>query len=90
MAWSGLEGFVEAFIAMFRSAPEALATTAIELPSGSAVRIDDVDPDANLERSAYLLTDGAHYYSLTCFGVAAPQDRWQSIAETLEFLPAEE
>ncbi len=90
VAWSDLEGFVEAFIAMFRSAPATLATTAIELPSGSAVRIDDVDEGANLERSAYLVTDGTSYYSLTCFGVAAPQDRWQSIAETFEFRPAEE
>jgi hypothetical protein len=40
--------------------------------------------------TTYLLTDGSVFDYLLCRGSERPDDRWLSIAETIEWLPAEE
>jgi hypothetical protein len=43
------------------------------------------------EQLDYLYTDGEVWFQLQCSTEdTAPDDRWLSIAETIEFLPAEE
>lgn len=88
--WSDLDSFGDAFVARFRSALPGSATATLDLPAGPAIRVDDLEPETGWSRSVYLLTSGSSYYSLTCFGPDPPDDRWLSIAETSEFLPAED
>jgi hypothetical protein len=68
------------------------STTEILLPAGSATRIDwdIVEPDGDHYSSTYNLAglDGPTW--LDCEGPERPDDDWLSIAETFEFLPAEE
>ena len=45
--------------------------------------------DGELRNVVYLLTDGTDFYSLMCRAPDAPEDRWLSVAETIEFLPVE-
>ena len=65
-------------------------STAMDLPAGYAVRVDTEWIDEGIFGSSYLLTDGKIHDSLLCRGSERPEDRWLSIAETFEFLPAEE
>lgn len=67
--------------------PSTLASEALTLPAGYAVRVDVEYPDWN--RSIYRLTDGRVAATLLCIAPRGPHDRWLSIAETFEFLPAE-
>ena len=90
VALGDLGGFARAFMATFREGSIDVQMTETRLPAGQAIHIDDRPPTADWYRTAYLLTDGAGYYSLTCYGFEPPDDRWLSIAETFEFLPAEE
>jgi hypothetical protein len=62
--------------------------TYLELPAGQAARMDG--PDEATHLSVYLLRDGNTFYWISCAGDDLPDDRWLSIAETFEFLPAEE
>jgi len=65
-------------------------STAMDLPAGYTVRVDTEWIDEGLFGSSYLLTDGKVFDSLLCSGSERPDDDWLSIAETFEFLPAEE
>jgi len=40
--------------------------------------------------TAWIFTDGDRHAALLCRSVRPPDDRWLSIAESFEFLPAEE
>jgi hypothetical protein len=62
--------------------------TYLDLPAGRAARLDGVAERA--DGSAYILKDGGTLAWLACAGIDRPADDWLSIAETLEFLPAEE
>jgi hypothetical protein len=79
--------------------PEASVTGThiVDLPAGEAGRLDYVEPMeftdmgvVTIHGSMYFLTGETWEYGLTCLAAAAPDDRWLSIAETFEFLPAEE
>ena len=71
-----------------------VSTTDVMLPSGPASRIDvvylDVEGFPPLVNATYLIVDGGMVYALTCHGEMFPEDRWLSIIETFEFLPAED
>jgi hypothetical protein len=65
-------------------------TTPLELPIGAAIRVDlrpgdPVWPDELDTYYFYAAPDG--FYSLNCWSLVGPDDRWLSIAKTLEFLP---
>ena len=63
--------------------------TVVELPGDHGTRLDWARFDA-LSATAYLFTDGSAWWRLECTSPEPPEDRWLSIAETFEFLPAEE
>ena len=69
---------------------------AVDIPAGPAFVMDITLPDTGQERGRVIAkgwVDGGDRntrLSLNCFGGARPEDDWLSIAETIEFLPAEE
>jgi hypothetical protein len=65
-------------------------STAMDLPAGYTVRVDTEWIDEGVFGSSYTLTDGKVADSLLCSGSERPDDDWLSIAETFEFLPADE
>ncbi|MEX1294977.1 MAG: hypothetical protein AB1Z67_02285 [Candidatus Limnocylindrales bacterium] len=62
-----------------------------ELPAGEVAHIDYSADFGGmvLELSLWLYVDGETQQNLTCTDELRPADSWRSIAETLEFLPAE-
>jgi hypothetical protein len=67
--------------------------TDVMLPAGAATRFDFGDPDkyGDWHRADYRFTAPDGVVWLLCKSVGArPDDDWLSIAETFEFLPAEE
>ncbi len=66
--------------------------TMVELPAGRAAQVDYSLqlPAYETQHVAYYFTDGSTFYVLTCTGVERPEDDWQSIAQTFEFVPAAE
>jgi hypothetical protein len=67
----------------------AVETEILDLPAGRAVVIDTAYRDGRHYRD-YVVTDGERWGALICGSRSPPDDRWLSIAETIEFLPAEE
>ena len=65
-----------------------LGRVRVDLASGPAWRLDYVGQ--SVPQSAYLLGWNDGILALDCFAFDPPDDRWLSIAETFEFLPAEE
>jgi hypothetical protein len=69
-----------------------LSTTSVALPIGEVVRVDatGVDADGPQPSSTYFLTDPDEtvIHTLVFYSSDPPDDRWLSIAETFEFLPA--
>jgi hypothetical protein len=61
----------------------------IEFAAGRDGRVDGTDSDGR-HNGIYLFTDGDGWYSLDCRSFALPDDRWRSIAETIEFLTEDE
>ena len=63
----------------------------VRLPAGRAWRIDAVH-DSGQHITEYVLTNDGDFYIIGCSieGWAQPDDDWLSIAETFEFMPAEE
>jgi hypothetical protein len=66
--------------------PSAVASEAVALPAGYAVRIDVTYSERDSDRAFYWLTDGHVLVSLLCLATRGPDDRWLSVAETFEFL----
>jgi hypothetical protein len=66
--------------------PSAVASEALALPAGYAVRIDVTLSEHGTDRSIYYLTDGGVIATLLCLAARGPGDRWLSVAETFEFL----
>jgi hypothetical protein len=66
--------------------------TMLELPAGESARLDYElrFPVLQTNQAAYYFTDGSTFHLLTCTDVVRAVDDWLSIAETFEFLPAEE
>ena len=66
---------------------------AINLPAGPVARADKVSPHGRPGTVYFYLEDG-EWFALGCYAHdpadGRPADRWLSIAETVEFLPAEE
>jgi hypothetical protein len=60
------------------------------LAAGDAVRVDVEYVDREWDRSYYWLTDGRVLATLGCQATRGPDDHWLPIAETFEFLPADE
>lgn len=75
-----------------------IETSEVELPAGRAVRfISDYALDDGLAEdygarfvTTYILTDGRTLLILGCSAAARPDDDWQSVAESVEFVPEEE
>ncbi len=65
----------------------------VDLPSGRAGMVEYATPypgGGELARTVYLLLHDGRGYSLTCMDATRHADRWLAIAESIEFLPAEE
>jgi len=73
------------------SMPEWAETSSavVSLPVGQVARIDAVGADGAYQEQ-YLFTDGDRWLFLNCSADERRDDGWLSIAETFEFLPAEE
>jgi hypothetical protein len=84
--WNDLDGFADYLTGTDGTSDDGFARTEIEAAAGRAIRLDD---ERTRPSSAYLFTDGARYYSVACSVEDPPDDRWLSIAETFELLPAE-
>jgi len=70
--------------------PDSVTSTMLDLPAGPAGAIDVTDEEWWNTRT-YLLTDGERWFYLHCDDTfEPPDDDWLSIAETFEFLPADE
>lgn len=67
----------------------AVEQEVLDLPAGRAITIDTAYRDGWHSRD-YLVTDDERWGALTCGSTSPPNDRWLSIAETFELLPAEE
>lgn len=59
----------------------------VELPAGPAERVDFADNESGGRFSMYFLWDDGFVHELTCRGDELPDDRWLSIAETLDIDP---
>ena len=68
------------------------STTEVLLPVGPVTRNDEVgqEPDGVWYSTVYNLVAPDGMVWLNCSGPVRPDDHWLSIAETFEFLPAEE
>ena len=64
--------------------------TNLDLPSGRAVRMDVVWEEGGGLISSYYFVDGTTWFVMNC-GTSGepPEDRWLSVAESFEFLPAD-
>jgi len=71
------------------SGPDA---TMLDLAVGAVARLDYglQYPGLETAHAAYYFTDGSTFHLMTCTHVERAEDDWLSIAETFEFLPAEE
>jgi hypothetical protein len=65
-----------------------LATTSVELPFGTAIRIDMDDAVRDRTWRMYLFERGAEHYLLSCADQLHSEDDWMSVAETIELLPS--
>jgi len=63
--------------------PEGMVVTDVVLPAGEAVRMD------TFESSEYAVLGEMGVVKIYCSGLDVPDDRWLSIAESIEFLPEE-
>ncbi len=63
-----------------------LTTVELDLPSGPAIRADW----KKLSATAWVVRDHGRVVVLHCSSKRPPEDRWRSIAESIEFLTAEE
>lgn len=62
----------------------------VDLPIGRAARIEFTIPGFPEVASTYLFEGEASHISLTCQALDRQDEDWLAIAETLEFLPAQE
>ena len=85
--WNDLDEFADYLAGADGLGGDAFTRTEVQVKAGRAVRLDD---ERTRPSSAYLFTDGTRYYSVACSDPDPPQDRWLSMAETFEFLPADE
>jgi len=88
--WSDLDDAGEFIQSVLRDFGAATTSTALRLPVGDAIRIDAEVAEEGFFDTTYLLTDGTTFYGLTCDASDPPDGRWLAIAESFEFLPAEE
>lgn len=79
----------EGFGDLLASSPQI---TMLQLPAGEAARVDYslAFPQFETLHAVYYFIDEPDVYSLTCTALERPDDDWLSIAETFEFLPADE
>ena len=61
----------------------------VMLPSGPAMLIEAERSDG-LSGTQYKVNSDGRSFDLVCYANQTPPDRWRSISETIEFLPAEE
>ena len=64
----------------------SVETRRLELPGGSSIACDALHEDGWVWRG-YLVTDGDRWLLLMCGSMNPPEDRWISIAESMEFVP---
>jgi hypothetical protein len=76
--WASVDAFVDGTTA-----------EAVDLPAGTAARVDEVGQDGSLGTLYHYAEDG-RWFALGCYADDPPDDNWLSIAETFEFLPVEE
>jgi hypothetical protein len=90
-AWTTLDEAVE-FEVGFRQEDDDwtdVYSTYDEFALGRVGRVDATH-DEGRSLSIYFFTDSDRWYSLDCRSHAPPEDRWLSIAESFEFLAAQE
>ena len=89
-----LDLWVAAELAAFANddAAERPSVSYIDLNVGRVARLDyDTDDWAGRAQASVYLVPGDHSrHWLNCVGEERPEDRWLSIAETVEWLPSEE
>jgi hypothetical protein len=64
----------------------AVERVPLDLPGGRAVALD-LRYESGWDWRDYLVTDGDRWLLLGCGSLNPPEDRWLSIARTIEFLP---
>lgn len=72
---------------------EGVAPRFIDRPTGRLAMAEYATPypaAGELERTVFFLLHDGRGYSMTCTDASRHADRWLSIAESVEFLPAEE
>ncbi|MEA2026469.1 MAG: hypothetical protein U9O18_07240, partial [Chloroflexota bacterium] len=93
------DGFVGRFQSWIEDAwGDSVEVSTVNLPSGDSVRVQVVVKTSDASTFSpvahhmdfYLFDGGDGAFVLSCYGEDPPDDDWLSIAETLEFLPAEE
>lgn len=90
--WATLDDVVAGFEAMLRSDPlwVGLDSTIIDLPVGRAGRILRDRAGESESVHTYVFTRADAWFYLECVVHSGPSGDWRAIAETFEFLPAEE
>ena len=90
--WASLDDVVAGFMLLLRSDPRwvGLESTFMDLRAGRTGRIlRAVDSEAEYV-STYYFTDSDAWFYLECVSPDPSLERWLSIAESFEFLPADE
>jgi hypothetical protein len=78
MGWTSVDAFIDGTTA-----------EAIDLPAGVAAREPGVGQSGR-SGTQYRFEEDGEWFILGCYADDPPDDRWLSVAETFEFLPAEE
>ena len=88
--WQGLDDMAE-WDAGKSGGKEGWEQSFLDLAAGRTLRIDREVESTDMPHSTrYVFTNGGSWAILSCYAADPPADRWLSIAETIEFLPAEE
>ena len=87
--WTTLADAERDILWWYQAYPQVVGARAVyvDLPAGRTLAIDSLDQHGYDCREHYY-TDSETWFMLRCFAQSAPDDRWLSIAETFEFLPA--
>jgi hypothetical protein len=82
-----------AAVAAALGGPSSGTPTVVGLPAGTAIAVDfpgTLDDGLAVSATAYFVANDRTLLIASCVAPDPPQDRWLSIAESVEFLPAEE
>jgi hypothetical protein len=88
-AWTTLADAERDILWWYEADPQVVSASAVyvDLPAGRTLVIDLLDQDG-YDCREHIYTDGETWFELECAARNAPGDRWLSVAEAFEFLPA--